>query len=169
MELSNRADYECGMSTITAPSVLFVCLGNICRSPLAEAAFHKVAQDAGLNVSVDSAGTSDWHIGKSPDKRAIATAARHGIDIAHYRARQLAVEDFQRFTHILALDHTNLEDIRAREPRGASARVALLLDFVPGREGQSVADPYFGDDAGFEVTWRDVMQAAEALAARLAL
>ncbi|GAD49321.1 low molecular weight protein-tyrosine-phosphatase [Caenibius tardaugens NBRC 16725] len=167
MELNKGADYGWDMSMITVPSVLFVCLGNICRSPLAEAAFRKVAQDAGLDVRVDSAGTGDWHVGKGPDQRAIATAARHGIDIAYYRARQLAVEDFARFTHIFALDHANLEDIRAREPRDASASVALLLDVVPGREGQSVADPYFGDDAGFEVTWRDVMQAAEALAARM--
>ena len=83
-------------------------------------------------------------------------------------ARQLAPEDFHRFSHIFALDHANLEDIRARQPADGRAQVGLLLDVVPGREGQAVADPYFGDEAGFEVTWRDVMEAAQALAARFA-
>ena len=167
MAFRDQAHYERGMPNGETPAILFVCLGNICRSPLAEAAFRKVACDAGLTVEVDSAGTGDWHIGKPPDGRAMATAARYGIDIGSYRARQLAEEDFRRFTHIFALDDANLEDIRARAPADGHAAVALLLDVVPGREGQAVADPYFGDDAGFETTWRDVMQAAEALAARL--
>ncbi|MDD3799353.1 MAG: low molecular weight phosphotyrosine protein phosphatase [Novosphingobium sp.] len=155
------------MPDLEKPAILFVCLGNICRSPLAEAAFRKAAQQAGLAVEVDSAGTGDWHVGKPPDGRAQATAARYGIDIGGYRARQLTEEDFRRFTHIFALDHANLSDICALAPGDGRASVALLLDMVPGREGQAVADPYFGDDEGFEVTWRDVTEAAEALAAQL--
>lgn len=145
------------------PAVLFVCLGNICRSPLAEAAFRRAAEQAGLDITIDSAGTGDWHIGKAPDPRAIATARRHGCDIGQYRARQLCSVDFDRFTHIFALDASNLSAIRQAAPFGSGAEVALLLDMVAGREGQSVADPYFGDEAGFEITWTDVSQAAQAL------
>lgn len=149
------------------PAVLFVCLGNICRSPLAEAAFRQAAQTAGLDALADSAGTGDWHIGKPPDPRAQATARHHGIDIGHYRARQIEEADYTRFTHIFALDKQNLADIHARRPRHATARVALLLDMVEGREGQPVADPYFGDAEGFLTTWEDVTAAAEALVGRL--
>jgi protein-tyrosine phosphatase len=150
------------------PAILFVCLGNICRSPLAEAAFRRAALEAGLNIQADSAGTGDWHVGKAPDPRAIATARRHGCDITHYRARQLAPADFRRFTHIFALDGANLSEIRRTAPADAGAPVCLLMDLVNGREGESVTDPYFGDDAGFETTWADVTAAAEALVAGLA-
>lgn len=148
------------------PAVLFVCLGNICRSPLAEAAFRLAAERAALDVLVDSAGTGDWHVGKPPDLRAQATARAHGIEIGQYRARQIAPEDFARFTHILALDRQNLADIRLVAPRRSDAEIALLLDLVAGREGQSVADPYFGYEAGFAETWADVTAAAEALVQR---
>lgn len=145
------------------PAVLFVCLGNICRSPLAEAAFRRAAEQAELDIHIDSAGTGDWHIGKAPDPRAIATAGRYGCDIRQYRARQLRAADFTRFTHIFALDASNLSAIRQSAPDESAAEVALLLDMVAGREGESVADPYFGDEAGFETTWADVVQAAQAL------
>ena len=149
------------------PAILFVCLGNICRSPLAEAAFRHAAEKAGLDVEIDSAGTSDWHIGKAPDPRAIATARRHDCDIAHYRGRQISAADFRRFTHIFALDDANLTAIQEAAPADAAADVSLLLDVVAGREGESVGDPYFGEEAGFEDTWADVVAAAEALAVRL--
>jgi protein-tyrosine phosphatase len=99
------------------PSVLFVCLGNICRSPLAEAAFRKTAEQSGLDVHVDSAGTGDWHVGHPPDARAQAVALRNGIDISHYRGRQVGGSDFARFTHIIALDHSNLRDLKAMAGR----------------------------------------------------
>ncbi|HEX7710190.1 MAG TPA: low molecular weight protein-tyrosine-phosphatase [Sphingomonadaceae bacterium] len=150
----------------TRPSVLFVCLGNICRSPLAEAAFRKEAEDAGLDVEIDSAGTGHWHAGKPPDPRAQAIALANGIDISHYRARQLEAADFARFSHIFAMDYDNLATIQARAPKGATAEIALLLDWVPGREGAAVADPYYGGEEHFEDTWADMTAAAQALVAR---
>jgi len=149
------------------PSVLFVCLGNICRSPLAEAAFRLEATRLGLDVEVDSAGTSNWHVGEAPDARGVATAARYGIDISDLRGRQVIAADFDRFTHIIALDDENLATLEVRQPRGSITQLSLLLDHVDGREGESVADPYFGGASGFEQTWTDVTLAAKALAKRL--
>lgn len=148
-------------------SVLFVCLGNICRSPLAEGAFRAEAERLGLDVVVDSAGTGGWHAGDPPDRRSVAVARRNGVDISGQRARKVTKDDFRAFTHIYALDHDNLEGLRAIAPRDATAEVGLLLDLVPGHQGRAVADPYYGDDAGFDATWRDVVMAAEALARRL--
>lgn len=148
-------------------SVLFVCLGNICRSPLAEAAFRQEAVRTGLDVEIDSAGTGDWHLGHAPDVRAQATASRNGLDISAYRARQVSAEDFRRFDHIIALDAKNLADLKAIQPEGSRATLSLLLDHVEGREGQAVADPYYGDEAGFDVTWAEVTAGAEGLARRI--
>lgn len=147
--------------------VLFVCLGNICRSPLAEAAFRAEAQGLGLNVEADSAGTGGWHAGEPPDRRAIAAARRNDIDISHLRARQVAAGDFERFDHIVALDGENLADLAAIRPAGSRARLSLLLDHAAGREGQAVADPYYGGDSHFDITWRDVTEGARGLAAAL--
>ena len=146
------------------PAVLFVCLGNICRSPLAEAAFRREAERTGLDVGIDSAGTGSWHVGEPPDARAQAEALRHGVDISSLRARQVRAEDFFRFTHLLALDHQNLADLEAMAPPEATASLSLLLDHVPGEEGRAVADPYFGERDGFAETWRQVSLAARALA-----
>jgi protein-tyrosine phosphatase len=149
------------------PAVLFVCLGNICRSPLAEGAFRRAAGEAGLDVEIESAGTGDWHVGKAPDPRAIRTAHAHGVDISGLRARQIGRADFKRFSHIFALDHGNLIGIRRIAPQGGTASVGLLLDLVEGRAGHEVADPYYGGDEGFEQTWADVSAAAKVLAERL--
>jgi protein-tyrosine phosphatase len=151
----------------TIPSVLFVCLGNICRSPLAEAAFRKAAADAGLEAMTDSAGTAAYHVGNPPDPRAIVTAARYGVDILGYQARQISTQDYTRFTHIFALDSSNLADIQRRTLGNTTAEIALLMDVLEGREGEAVADPYYGDQEHFEVTWTDVSAAAEALVAKL--
>ena len=152
---------------MTRPAILFVCLGNICRSPLAEAAFRAHAAQAGLDTVIDSAGIGAWHVGEPPDRRAQAVAHRHGVDISRYRGRQVEPADFGRFSHIFALDRDNLAGLRRMAPVDATAEVGLLLDLVPGLEGQSVADPYYGEDAGFEQTWRQVEAAARALVARL--
>jgi protein-tyrosine phosphatase len=150
-----------------ASSVLFVCLGNICRSPLAEGAMRAEAEKAGLDLVVDSAGTGHWHIGEPPDRRAQAVAHGHGVDISGLRARQVSADDFRRFTHIFALDPENLADLGAIRPRDATATLGLLMDLVPGREGTAVDDPYYGDAAGFERSWTDVRAAAHALVAML--
>lgn len=150
------------------PSILFVCLGNICRSPLAEGALRAEAARLNLDLIVDSAGTGNWHAGEPPDERAIAVAARNGVDITALRARQVTRADFTRFDHIVALDHENLANLRKLAPADATADLSLLLDHVPGREGQAVADPWFGEAAGFDVTWAEVTAAARGLAAKLA-
>ena len=149
------------------PSILFVCLGNICRSPLAEAAMRAEAERLRLDVHIDSSGTGNWHAGDPPDPRAQAVARRHGVDISGYQARQVTKADFRRFTHIVALDADNLRDLRRLAPSDATAQLSLLLDHAPGRAGQAVADPWYGDDAGFEVTWADVTAGASGLAAVL--
>lgn len=149
------------------PAILFVCLGNICRSPLAQAAFRAEAERAGLGADCDSAGTAAYHVGKAPDPRSIATAAEHGIDIRHYEARQVQTRDFARFTHVLAMDHQNLEDLKALAPGDTTARIGLLMDVVPGREGASIADPYYGGEENFLDTWDDATTAAKALVAKL--
>ena len=149
------------------PAVLFVCLGNICRSPLAEAAFRLAAEEAGLAAETDSAGTAAYHIGNPPDPRSIATASSKGIDIGHLRGRQIEQRDFTRFTHILALDDNNLADIIRIAPPASTAEIMLLMDAAPGHEGQAVADPYYGEAAGFEETWDDVSNAAAGLVSLL--
>lgn len=120
-----------------------------------------------LELEVDSAGTGAWHVGNPPDKRAQATALQHGVDISDLRARQVEAEDFDRFDYIFALDRENLANLEGMAPAGSQGRVRLLMDCVSGREGQAVADPYYGTDDGFAATWRDVSAAAEAIAARL--
>ena len=147
------------------PAILFLCLGNICRSPLAEGAARTAFADAGIDALLDSAGTGDWHVGHAPDRRAQAEARRRGADISGLRARQLRSEDFYRFDQILAADDANLREARALAPADATARLRLMLDLVPGRAGESVADPYYGDDDGFAVTWDDVSAVAAALVA----
>ena len=149
-------------------SVLFVCLGNICRSPLAEAAFRREAERRGLDVEVDSAGTGDWHIGYPPDPRAAAVAERNGVDISHLKARLVTPDDFRRFDHIVALDSNNLRDLERLRPADGKARLSLLLDHAEGRTGQAVADPSYGDDSHFDAAWADVSAGAEGLARTIA-
>jgi protein-tyrosine phosphatase len=153
---------------MTRIAVLFVCLGNICRSPLAEVAFRREAERIGLEAEADSAGTGGWHTGEPPDPRAQAVARRHGADISGLRARQVTKRDFHRFTHIVAMDPDNLADLEVLRPADATAELSLLLDRVPGRAGEAVGDPYYGDAAGFVETWNDVTSGAKALARFLA-
>lgn len=163
-----RKDGAARWAEVMAEKVLFVCLGNICRSPLAEAAFRRELKAIGLEAEADSAGIGDWHIGESPDRRAQAVAKRNGVDISGYRARLVKLEDFRRFSHIVAMDRKNLAALKAMRPADATAELSLLLDHVEGREGQPVADPYYGEEDGFDVTWADVTQGAKALVQRIA-
>jgi len=145
-------------------SVLFVCLGNICRSPLAEAALRQAAVLRDLDIEIDSAGTGDWHIGRPPDPRSQAVAMdESGIDISGYRARQISNRDFLEYDLICALDHSNLADLEAMGGDGP-AEIKLLLDFVPGQEEGEVDDPYYGDESNFLECWHEVRGAAEHLA-----
>jgi protein-tyrosine phosphatase len=146
---------------MTTPSILFVCLGNICRSPLAEGALRHRVRQLDLGWTVDSAGTGGWHQGEAPDPRAIAVAKTHHVDIAMLRARQVRRDDFSRFDLILAMDHDNLAGLRALMPSGSPADLRLALDLVEGRQGQAVADPYYGDAPGFETTWADACAIAD--------
>ncbi|MCV0394433.1 MAG: low molecular weight phosphotyrosine protein phosphatase [Rhizobiaceae bacterium] len=152
----------------TPRSILFVCLGNICRSPLAEGVFRTVAAERGLDgLRIDSAGTGDWHEGERPDPRAIAIAAHHGIDISRQRARKQNRADFDAFDLILAMDRSNLDIVRAQAPAGREDRVRLYLDHTLGRMAD-VPDPYFGGPDEFASVYRMVHEASLALAAKLA-
>lgn len=150
--------------------VLFVCLGNICRSPLAQGVFeHQVAQ-AGLSgkFHADSAGTGSWHIGDPPDSRSVTAAARRGIDLSKQRARQVSSADFSGFDLILAMDEANLARLREMAPEQDNHKLRLFLDGVPGITRREVPDPYYGGDDGFEVVLDLIEQGSRALLARLA-
>jgi protein-tyrosine phosphatase len=132
--------------------ILFVCLGNICRSPTAEGMLrHLLRHEAPrLAVEVDSAGTGDYHIGSPPDPRTRRAALRRGIDLSALRARQIDLRDFTRFDWMLAMDAANLRDLQALQPRGSPARLKLFMDFAPPPHTAEVPDPYLGDEAAFE-------------------
>ena len=125
--------------------VLFVCLGNICRSPTAEGVLRVIAarEFPALDLEVDSAGTADYHVGEPPDRRAVAAAGRRGYDIAGLRARQVRRNDFDRFDHVLAMDRANLADLKSRRPPGAGARLALFMEFAAENGVEEVPDPYY--------------------------
>jgi protein-tyrosine phosphatase len=145
--------------------ILFVCLGNICRSPLMEG-LARAACAPGAHT-FDSAGLGAWHAGQPPDPRAVAVAARHGLDIGAQRARQVNAADFERFDWLLAADRSVLAQLRARAPRDAHAQLALFLDWTGHAPGGEVADPYSGGEREFTQVYAQVAAAAQGLAARL--
>jgi len=132
--------------------VLMVCLGNICRSPTAEAMLRRKAHEAGLDdrVEVDSAGTSDYHVDSPPDRRAVAHGERRGLHMQQLRGRRVERADFDRFDFILAMDEDNLADLERIRPAGSRAKVALLMSFAPEAGAREVPDPYQGGADGFE-------------------
>lgn len=147
-------------------SVLFICLGNICRSPLAEGVFRSVVetQGRGAQFHIDSAGTNGYHTGEAPDHRSIAVAMHHGVDISKQRCRQLTAQDFHDFDLILGMDKGNLRAIEARRPATvAKAEIALFYDFALQKRLE-IPDPYYGGTGEFEKVYRMVRTASEALA-----
>lgn len=146
-------------------SVLFVCMGNICRSPTAEGVFRRLveARATGLDLEIDSAGTHDYHVGEPPDERAVAAAARRGIDLGRLRARQVEDADFERFDLIVAMDRLNREVLLARSPESCRERIRLFMEFAGSSEIDEVPDPYYGGPVGFE----QVLDLAEEAAAGL--
>ena len=145
--------------------VLFVCLGNICRSPTAEGVFAHAVNEAGLGdrIAADSAGTIAFHEDEPPDGRAQETALKHGVEIGHLRARQFCAEDFDRFDYILAMDGENLRHLSLARPKEFEGRVQLFLDFASNQRGKNVPDPYGGGSEGFEKVFQLVSEAAEGL------
>ena len=145
--------------------ILFVCLGNICRSPTAEAVLRALAarEAPELGLEVDSAGTAGYHVGEPPDPRMRAAAARRGYDLEALRARIVEPGDFERFDLILAMDRENLAVLHRRVPEQARERVRLFLEFSPQREPEEVPDPYYGGPNGFE----EVLDLVEATAREL--
>jgi len=141
--------------------ILFVCLGNICRSPTAEAVFREVAlrEAPDLTFQVDSAGTAAYHVGQAPDPRTRAAALRRGYDLSPLRARVIEPPDFEQFDLILAMDRENLLDLKRRAPRSAHERVRLFLEFAPELGTTDVPDPYYGGPNGFEEVL-DLVEAA---------
>lgn len=132
------------------PSVLFVCLGNICRSPTAEAVFRKLAADAKLNVKIESAGTGAWHQGDTPDPRAMTHGIKRGYSFKGQTARKVRDEDFEDFDFILAMDSQNLRDLKDRCPPEYIHKLALFLNYAKDATTNQVPDPYYGGDQGFE-------------------
>lgn len=142
-------------------NILFVCLGNICRSPTAEVVFRDVAQREApdLTIQVDSAGTAAYHVGQAPDPRTRAAALRRGYDLSPLRARVVQPPDFEQFDLILAMDRENLSDLQRRAPQSARRRVRLFLEFAPELGTSEVPDPYYGGSNGFEEVL-DLVEAA---------
>lgn len=145
--------------------VLFVCTGNICRSPTAEGVFRHLVMQAGLDrrIAADSAGTHGYHVGEPPDPRSQRAAKARGVDLSDLRARKVTAADFAEFDCILAMDHGHLTQLRRMAPPDSRATVALFLDYAPGAAGREVPDPYYGEGNHFT----EVLDLCEAGAAGL--
>jgi protein-tyrosine phosphatase len=153
------------MNTSPTVKVLFVCMGNICRSPMAHGVFRQLVRDEGMSgqIEIDSAGTHGYHVEEPPDRRAILTAARRGVEIDDLRARRAEPEDFLTFDYILAMDQDNYLGLSAICPRGMERKLMLFMDFAPELRTREVPDPYYGGPSGFETVFDMVEVAAKAL------
>ncbi|KAH7104117.1 putative LTP1-protein-tyrosine-phosphatase [Auriculariales sp. MPI-PUGE-AT-0066] len=144
---------------MSKPRVLAVCLGNICRSPMVEAVLAHTANERGIDIEVDSAGTAGYHIGEEPDERTVATCKKHGVPIDS-TARQVKREDFTTFDYILASDKNNLSNLESMKPRGSTAVVRLFGSWDDNKE---IADPYYGGMNGFERCYQQCVRYSNAL------
>ncbi|MGR6432911.1 low molecular weight protein-tyrosine-phosphatase [Rhizobium sp. PAMB 3182] len=153
---------------MTACNVLFVCLGNICRSPLAEGIFMKTIEEAGCSArfAADSAGTGAWHQGDPPDSRSIAVARKHGIDISNQRARQVRPEDFETFDLILAMDRNNLDHLARIAPATPRLGIHRFSDYALGQPSD-IPDPYYGGADGFETVYSMLLTGCASLVEKL--
>lgn len=151
------------MSAMT--KVLFVCLGNICRSPTADGIFRQllIREKLEQKILVDSAGTGDWHIGKAPDSRTVAAARQRGYDLSVLRARQVNKTDFSEFDYVLAMDKSNLLDLQRMKPSTYTGHLGLFLEFGARGDYCEVPDPYYGGEDGFELVLDLVEDAAQGL------
>lgn len=149
--------------------LLFACLGNICRSPMAEGVFRRVAEDAGQAhlFEIDSAGMGDWHKGQAPDHRAQKAALSRGVDISGQSARKVELEDFEDFDLILAMDGSNISDLNEIAPLAARHKIRRFLDFAPHLDEDDVPDPYYGGEEGFDRALDLIEAAAKGLLAEL--
>lgn len=150
-------------------SVLFVCMGNICRSPLAHGRFEHLVQEEGLaeQIRVDSAGTHAYHVGEAPDPRSQQTALRRGIDLSGQRARRVTAVDFEAFDYVLAMDRDNLAILESLAPAEHAHKACLFLEFAPQIAVREVPDPYYGGQAGFEQVYDLVDAASRGLLAEI--
>ena len=164
-----NAGFHAWNSRMASKSVLFVCLGNICRSPLAEGVFTHLASQRGEAAlyRVDSAGISGWHSGEGPDRRSVKVAAAHGIDISRQQSRQVKPQDFAAFDLILAMDRDNLAILKSKAPAYLAARVHLFNALAVGQD-MDVPDPYYGGPEGFEAVYSMLDSGCSALLAKLA-
>lgn len=146
-------------------NVLFVCLGNICRSPTADGIFRELVANAKLDqkIMVDSAGTGAWHIGKAPDSRTVAAARTRGYDLSVLCARQVTARDFDEFDYVLAMDEANLSDLQQLKPAHFTGHLGLFLEFGARGDYREVPDPYYGGSDGFELVLDLVEDAAQGL------
>lgn len=149
--------------------VLFVCMGNICRSPTAEGVFRKLHDELApeLALHIDSAGTHAYHLGDAPDPRSQAAALQRGIDIGNHRGRQVQAQDFHTFDYVLAMDETNLAGLERLRPRESKAVLKLLLDYAEGLASREVPDPYYGGRRGFDEVLDLVEQGGRGLISEL--
>jgi len=146
-------------------NVVFVCMGNICRSPTAEGVFRHVVKQRNLSekIEIDSAGTHAYHIGESPDSRSQSTALTRGVNLSAQRARKAMAEDFERFDYVIAMDRSNYEDLKRLGQGSDLTRLHLFMDFTPVWDNQEVPDPYYGGANGFEQVFDMVQSASEGL------
>jgi protein-tyrosine phosphatase len=157
------------MSAMTTHRLLFICLGNICRSPMAEGVFRRVIEEEGFAdcFEIDSAGLGDWHVGQAPDDRAQAASAGRGIDISGQSARQVEYEDFARYDLLLVMDRSNYAELKRRAPKAAHAKIRYFLDYAPHVGTKDVPDPFFGGAEGFDHALDLIEEAAHGLVAAL--